>query len=592
MKRIIIYILLLILLCVLHFSNWGTYVACNVVFSGTAALMIIVSWLCGAHFKLKSTVFIFIYIVWLLFEVLLYGNDYHMDRGFFFCLCWLIFFPMRSLFANKYLRKNIVWLFIGCAYFEMIIGFCQLFGLLGSDDNLFILKGTFGNPAMFAAFLSLIIPFALLEYIRLRNVNDGEIKKYVILIALILMTYFIAISYSRGAWISTLLSLLYIVLTNNCVMDRLRQLLATRRRLFTSIAISLFLVVGMAATLYFLKKDSSDGRLFIWKVAVTHPNQNVLLGGGIGHFETNYGIWQREYFANNGGSEHERYLADYVTCAYNEFLETYIDQGIIGVLLLITILFSALLFRPKHKSSVFTAAKSALIGFVTLCFVSYPTHCEILYLHLIVILALLYSHVEVRKSQKTITTPLQFTLFVSIVVLGLIPLWKGYSLCNAGRQKIMLGDIDEALNLYERAYPRLYNNGTFLFYYGSALHLKGNIKKSITILEKARMKSSDAHILLLLGDNYKIIGDTAKALEAYQDAIDCVPSRLYPRYQKVKLLLETDSLKDAYCLAQEILSMKEKIATTAGREIKEEMHKIIENIDLRIVHENQSIINN
>ncbi|MDR0603313.1 MAG: hypothetical protein LBG80_03310 [Bacteroidales bacterium] len=56
----------------------------------------------------------------------------------------------------------------------------------------------------------------------------------------------------------------------------------------------------------------------VWKVTATTPHNNLLCGNSIGFFEANYGKWQSAYFADNGGTEAERHVADYVTCAYNE----------------------------------------------------------------------------------------------------------------------------------------------------------------------------------------------------------------------------------------------------------------------------------
>lgn len=584
MKYRITCTLLLLLLLVLHSSFYIGYVACNMAFCGVATLLVSVSVFQHACFNSKTTFAIAAYVVWLLMGMALKGSEFHTDRGYLFCICWLLFFTMQSMFADHTIRGIMIWIFVVCAGLEMVIGFGQLFGLLGNGDSLFTLGGSFSNPAMFAAYLSLVMPFVLAEYLCIRKNPDYETKQYVLLGGLILGAYFIAISYSRGAWIASAISIGYVVGKYVHAKEKTNQILATQGRKIAAATVCAMLVVGMAAALYSIKKDSADGRLFIWKVAVMQPHQNIVSGDGIGAFEANYGRWQRDYFSNNGGTECERYLADYVTCAYNEFLETYIEQGIVGLLLLMAILIAALRFKPRRESHVFIATKAALMGFMVLCCVSYPTHYEVLYLQFTTILALLYSHQEPYERHNTIGVPTQLILLICVAIFGLIPLWQGYSRCAVGRKKVMLGDIRGALNLYESAYPTLYNNGTFLFYYGSALRISGDKQKSILILERARHKSSDTNIPLLLGDAYKESGDTAKALAAYQDAINCIPSRLYPRYQKARLLMEAGYKDEAYRLADEILLAKEKTPTTAGKEIKEEMRKMIgikKNVDLK-----------
>ncbi len=579
MKHRIIYILLLALLLVLHFSFCAGYVACNVAFCVVAALLLAASVCQHASFGLKASIAIAAYAIWLIVEMIVKDTGLDVDRGYVFCVCWLLFFAMQTLFADNIIRNKLVWLMVICAVFEMLIGFAQLFGLMNNGDSMFTLGGSFRNPAMFAAYLSLVLPFVLAEYLNIRKNADDETKRYILLGSLIFGVYLVAISYSRGAWISSAIGLGYVLGKNAHAKEKIKKVLATQGRRIAAATACAILVAGVVTTLYSIKKDSADGRLLIWKIAVTQPHENMLTGDGIGAFAASYGRWQRNYFANDGGNERERFLADYVTCAYNEFLETYVEQGIVGLLLLLAVLISALRFKPCHESHVSIAAKGALWGTVVLFCVSYPTQCEVLYLQIAVIMALLYSHQKPRKSHDVIGATARLVLLIYIGIFELAPLWQGYSRCIEGREKVMMGDVKGGLELYERAYPMISNNGTFLYYYGAALNIVGKRQKCIDVLEHAQQKSSDANISLLLGKAYKESGDTVKALLAYQNAIDCVPTRLYPRYQKALLLMEAGRESEACRVANEILLTKEKTPTTAGREIKEEMRKLIEKKD-------------
>jgi tetratricopeptide (TPR) repeat protein len=87
------------------------------------------------------------------------------------------------------------------------------------------------------------------------------------------------------------------------------------------------------------------------------------------------------------------------------------------------------------------------------------------------------------------------------------------------------------------------NNGIFRFYYGSALTLTGQYEVSVEELKKS------VHI---------------------------TPSKLYPKYLPAKLYMELSEYEEAEKWAQEILLSKEKVPTTAAREIKEEMEKFIQ----------------
>ena len=80
-------------------------------------------------------------------------------------------------------------------------------------------------------------------------------------------------------------------------------------------------------------------------------------------------------------------------------------------------------------------------------------------------------------------------------------------------------------------------------------------EKSIGMLKMAEIKSSDPHIYMLMGENYKKTGNLMAAREAYQKAINTIPSRLYPRSLIVHLLMDMGHKTEAYKLANEILQM-------------------------------------
>lgn len=222
MKHRIIYILLLALLLVLHFSFCAGYVACNVAFCVVAALLLAASVCQHASFGLKASIAIAAYAIWLIVEMIVKDTGLDVDRGYVFCVCWLLFFAMQTLFADNIIRNKLVWLMVICAVFEMLIGFAQLFGLMNNGDSMFTLGGSFRNPAMFAAYLSLVLPFVLAEYLNIRKNADDETKRYILLGSLIFGVYLVAISYSRGAWISSAIGLGYVLGKNAHAKEKIK----------------------------------------------------------------------------------------------------------------------------------------------------------------------------------------------------------------------------------------------------------------------------------------------------------------------------------------------------------------------------------
>lgn len=100
---------------------------------------------------------------------------------------------------------------------------------------------------------------------------------------------------------------------------------------------------------------------------------------------------------------------------------------------------------------------------------------------------------------------------------------------------------------------------------------------AIEKLEIAAKKSSNPNIFILMGNNYRKMTMFEKAKNCYLNAIYSVPSRLYPKYLMVQLLVEMDQKMEAYVWANEILITKEKVSTNTAKIIKEEMESFLKN---------------
>lgn len=574
-------ILLFLLLGSLHLSFFGLYVESYVVFYCMTIVLLCVN---ALYLKIRIrldgvNLFVAMYCLCIYLSLVIRGNNYGSERYYFILQCWLLFFALRGILTYKNMRTNIVWIIVSCVYFEIMVGFGQMFGLLESGNENFQFGGTFCNPGAYASYLSLMSPIVLSAGLVYRRNRKSENRQYILLSCFVFMIYLIAVSLSRGAWISCLIGCLYVLDYHFRILSSVRRRLIRKIRL---VAVYLFIAVfaiGTVALAYNIKSDSADGRLFIWKVTMKSLHENRFWGDGIGSFAANYSKWQREYFANNGGDEQERYLADYVTCAYNEFLEAFHDQGIAGLGLFVGIILVSLFQKNKHRSTIFVGAKASLLGFIVLCSVAYPLQLSLVYLHLIVTLALLFPYSdmvnnEVCSHKRKLAH--MYICFMSMIVfiLGIRHLY-GVKLLDDGQRKVLCGDIRGALAAYEDAYHIMHNNGRFLFYYGSALSLNGDIEKCAEILKEAENRTSDPNVFILLGNNYKEMNDFSKARIAYRHAINTIPSRLYPRYLMVKLLMDFGHKAEAYVWANEVLNTKEKVVSLATKEIKDEMRLII-----------------
>jgi tetratricopeptide (TPR) repeat protein len=518
----------------------------------------------------------------LLSNMIFQGNHYGTCRIYAVSACWALFFVFYSLLRNERTINSIFWIIVMVAAMEIALGFGQIFGWIENNDDSFRLGGAFGNPGAYAGFLAVVAPLILsvaLDYNRNKNDKKTENQYYLLIGCFIFMVYLLVVSKSRGAWLACASGCLVVANHRYSLITKVKETINTVTKKIIAIASVVLIVSAGAYVLYNFKANSAFGRILVWKVTVTTPHNNLLCGNGTGFFEANYGKWQSAYFADNGGTEAERHVADYVTCAYNEFIETLIEHGFIAVLLFIAIFI--FVFRQKNKtlSPMALGAKASLYAMLILMCVSYPLKITQIYLYFIFCLAVVI-HASPSKWKvtglimKIIGKVAVLSVAIFVISGGLYNLY-GYYHLRKGQKYVFSSQQDKGIQEYEKAAAALKNDGIFHFYYGSALAMMQQYEASIEELNASIVTSSNPNSYILLGNNYKETGKTEEAKQSYLTAINMIPSKLYSKYLMVKLLISTSEYEEAEKQAKEILSAKEKVPTTAAKEIKNEMEQFI-----------------
>ena len=514
----------------------------------------------------------------LIIRILFQGNPYGTYWIYVLLSCWLLFLVWTVLFNQDRTKiKVIAGIIIITCIVELALGFAQLFGWIENLNEYFSLGGSFGNPGAYAAYLSVVSPLILSLLLTYRRIKKTENLVYILAGCLIFIIYMLTISRSRGAWLACGLGCILVINYHYALTKKLKRLLHTATRKIVAIVCMAVLVCAGGYALYQWKADSAFGRLLVWKIAFSSiPNP---LGNGIGYFEANYGKKQAEYFASGKGTEAERYVADYVTCAYNDFIEIHIEQGQTIWMVFIFMLFYAFIRKSRTTSSLFTGARASLAAIIVLMLVSYPLKVPAIYLYFVFCLAVVF-YLQKGVNQWPVKW-LKWSLPVIALLIAVAGSHNmyGYYLLNKGQKFVFGGQLDKGIETYRKAEPILKNNGMFHFYYGSALSMKQEREAAVNELELSVSKSSNPNGFTLLGNNYKELGQFDKAKENYLVAINMIPSKLYSKYLLAKLFIETGNSEEAEKWAKEILATKEKAPTTAAKEIKQEMEAFLKNTE-------------
>jgi tetratricopeptide (TPR) repeat protein len=413
-------------------------------------------------------------------------------------------------------------------------------------------------------------------------------------------------SQSRAAWLAVICSTVYLLILRHSVTIKIRfSNFSFIHKGLVFLLITIILFAGSIGA-YFLKKDSADGRILIWKVTLNMIADNPFTGMGINGFKANYMNYQAEYFKSHPDSD-EAMLAGDTNYSFNELLQQTAEHGAIGGLLIVFIFISAFLTNSIKKNrrniesnlqnnrlkemKFIAISKAIILSIFIFSMFSYPA--QILPIKISLIFALAY----LSNNQKSFFSVPTILRIKKLSVYG-IYVGKGIVLCLIAVSALYgirllktqakalkdwefafvlysLGNYDSSIKEYALVMPVLRCNGDFLTNYGKALSMAGKHQKAIEVLQQAITYYPNTIVYTALGDSYKETGQIKKAESAYLQAWHMNPSRFYPKYLLAKLYDETGQPYKAIVVAKELLEKQIKISSTAIEEIKTEMRKIV-----------------
>lgn len=258
-------------------------------------------------------------------------------------------------------------LIVAGGIYEAVLGVLQIAGAAETASPLFGITGSFFNPGPYAGFLAIAVLSALsLGAICLRK----KIKWYRALfaacvISALFMALMMIVANSRASILALVGGILWYLLC------KYKDKVNWKHLLIGGVILSM-VVVG----LYLYRKGSANGRLLIWRVSADMVLDAPLFGHGIGSFDKEYIIWQGEYFRENPNSGYVQ-VAGYTKFPYNEFIHISAEQGAVGLVLLILMIFAV--FYNNRKSKEYGAyLDSIIVGWMVFACFSYPAEVFLL----------------------------------------------------------------------------------------------------------------------------------------------------------------------------------------------------------------------
>jgi tetratricopeptide (TPR) repeat protein len=458
------------------------------------------------------------------------------------------------------------------------------------------ITGGFGNTGIFGGFVAMGFVAALGLLLSSKQFAI-RIFLCVLLIPISIQLFY---TQSRAAWLAAIIGTAVLLLFP--VFRKLKKPKVTIAIVFGLIICALLLLIS----LYYFKKDSADGRVLIWTVSAKMLTEKPITGFGVDGFQKNYLLRQGEYFKNNPDSTFAD-LADNSHSTFNEWLKIGVEQGIIGLLFVIGILFMA--FRYSAHSPSLWAIMAAL--FVFSCF-SYPFEFMAFKILAVFCLADIQSPVLFGTQITQIDTKYflakvnlrlhklglcRFSI-VSICVIALrrtlfrvicVPLiisacgftiyfsHNYFSGIKEWNRAYYAYSSEEKTDKLQALYPDLKRNAMFVSVYGKALYDNERYSEAIPILEKAKKLFPATQTFILLGDAYEKTGAYSEALDVWQTASYIMPVLFTPHYNMAKLYQKLDDNERAKQKAELILNKRIKINSPRIVRMKREMEVLMNN---------------
>lgn len=497
---------------------------------------------------------------------------------------FLLYVALRVAFDRT---KMSAWVLIGSILtfgcYEAYLGVSQMYGDERSRHDLFALTGNFLNPGPYSAYLMIGVVVGLValkdmsnwtiitrmpNVVFLNNLKDKvpakiavyikAIKwKHLVIAAVAIMAMVLPATWSRAAFLGVAVVLLLIY------RDKYWKY---RYILWEGILL-------MAVAFYFIKQGSADGRLIIWKAALTTWIDVPWMGVGIGGFYNAFA----EGVAQLSTTGMDFTSANPPDGAYNILLKVVVEQGVVGGVMAVAFVVISLTKLLKNSESLFWG----MVALLVFAMFSYPF--DLLPYKVIAVLVIAWSESK-GESQKTNDQRQKTIGWIKVFLISCVLSFASWQAGNIARDcyKIEkeLGMAYGFSDFYsvEEGFEWLYSEGDnheFLFAFGKKLREEERYKESNAVLRMGTKCSADPMFYVLMGNNYKDMKHYDLAEKAYYKAFAVMPNRLYPLYQLMLLYKDSGDMKKAKAMAKRVIEMKPKIESRLTKDMKDKAKEFL-----------------
>ena len=512
----------------------------------------------------RGDAMVFVLFVYLLIHASLthamQSREFYLSLSYF--ALYAVFRVIRAMLLANYVSFAVM--FGGIYQSCLVLG--QLLGYGISNHLRFVVTGSFFNPGPCGIFLAgvFVLAVAMMKKGYRKVGFNLMFVRYVTACVTFGVTLVAMVpTMSRAGWIGALVGVMLLY------RGEIAAWVNMRRRWVIGGGIVGMIVVLML--FYLLKKDSANGRLFIWQNTVSAYWKTPLFGVGIDGFERAFAGAQHDYFEKEKVLEQDNRhveMAGVVESAFNEPLALFLLLGAVGGVLAAMVLF--------FKLQRLTAYSCVAVALLVASFFSYTFY--------IPSIAIVFLFAVAQLPDRRVRGG-RYVNVLMFGIMGIVVLFfdfrefgrrEAYRKWKNNAVYYTWEDYQSVVEEYGKLYPVLKNDFKFLFEYGHSLHKVGRYEESNIVLKRGARHSADPMFWNIAGNNYLALKQYDQGAAAYLRAYYTCPNRVYPLYLLTKLEAERGDTTMMNYYGHILLGKRPKVPSLAVDEMKFEIRKMLD----------------
>nr|WP_315242922.1 O-antigen ligase family protein [uncultured Flavobacterium sp.] len=446
---------------------------------------------------------------------------------------------------------------IGIGIFLSAYSLFELSGYIPSYNSFWNMLGNFPNPAPLGGFVAVVLLMVINELLQ-KEILKKHLKLVVYILIAILLLIVLIKSGSRAALLSLIVSVLILLLCKRVIE-------------WKNLKYIIFIGLPILCFIFFYKgTDSVYGRLLIWKISFISFFENPYTGTGYGFFGVDYLNFQANYFMN-GGTNQEILLAGATEQTFNEFLKFIIENGVLGILLVLGCCFWILKSNTNFHNYI--KRNSSVVSFslysVILIFAQFSYPLQFLPFKLLLLNQIglqKYTPLLVNFKVKVNFQKILFCLMCCLIFFASNYQYKGFRAWKEASE-LQFSDPDSSSALYALASSRLDHDAAFLSDYANVLKEK-KTQLALVYYKKAKRLASFPGLYKKTAQLNENLGNYKSAEADYLKIHFISPHLFLPLEQLLDFYNRRGDKKKSNYYAKKILETSIKIPSAEVMRIK------------------------